>query len=90
MNDPIALIYAYRELSYHICGDEVALCLVCSTPARSSSLDSSPERGLCCVLGKTLYSHSVSLDPNVDDCTSKFDGGRLRWTRMLSREGGGG
>ena len=41
--------------------------------SRSSGPGSSPGRGHCVVfLGKTLYSHSVSLHPDVQMGTSKY------------------
>ena len=46
-----------------------------------SVLNSSPDRAVWVrVLGKTLYSHSVSLDLNVETCTNNSTMG----------EGGGG
>ena len=47
---------------------------------------SSPGRGHCVVfLGKTLYSHSASLHPDVQMGTSKCAGVTLRWTSISSR-----
>ena len=44
--------------------------------SRSGGASSSPGRGHCVVfLGKTLYSHSVSLHPGVQMGTSKCAGG---------------
>ena len=52
----------------------------------SSDWGSSPGRGHCDVfLGKTLYSHSVSLHPGVQMGTSKYAGVTLRWTSFSSR-----
>ena len=57
----------------------------------SSSPGLSPGRGHCVVfLGKTLYSHNVSLltlHPGVQMSTSEFNAGvTLRWTSIQSRK----
>ena len=50
--------------------------MVSALYSRSGGLGSSPGRGHCVVfLGKTLYSHSVSLHPGVQMGTSKCAGG---------------
>ena len=47
--------------------------MVSTLDSRSGGLGSSPGRGHCVVfLGKTLYSHSVSLHPGVQMGTSKY------------------
>ena len=49
--------------------------LVCSTLDRPCGPGSSPGRGHCVVFfGKTLYSHSASLQPGVQMGTSKCAG----------------
>ena len=50
---------------------------------------SSPGWGHCVVfLGKTLYSHIVSLHPGVEMGTSEFNAGvTLQWTSIPSRGG---
>ena len=50
--------------------------MVSALNSRSSGPASSPGWGHCVVfLGKTLYSHSVSLHPGVQMGTSKYAGG---------------
>ena len=46
-----------------------------------SSLGSSPDQGHCAVfLGKTLYSHSASLNPGILMGTGEFNaGGKLAY-----------
>ena len=53
--------------------------MVSALDSGSSGPGSSPGRGHCVVfLGKTLYSHSVSLHPGVQMGTSKYTGVTLR------------
>ena len=53
------------ESCYHFIGRRVGL-MVSALDSGASGLGSSPGRGKCIVfLGKTLYSHSVSLHPGV-------------------------
>ena len=47
--------------------------MVSALDSRSSGPGLSPGRGHCVVfLGKTLYSHSASIHPDVQMCTSKY------------------
>ena len=49
---------------------------VSALDSKLGGLGSSPGQGHCVVfLGKTLYSHSASLHPGVQMCTSKCAGG---------------
>ena len=59
--------------------------MVSALDSTSSGPDSTPSRGYCVVfLGKTLYSHSASLQPGVQmgTCNGKFG--------LASHPGGGG
>jgi len=50
--------------------------MVSALASESSDLDLSPGQGHCVVfLGKTLYSHSASLHPDIQVCTTKFNAG---------------
>ena len=50
--------------------------MVSALDSGSSGPGLNPGRGHCVVfLGKTLYSHSASLHPGVQMCTSEYAGG---------------
>ena len=63
--------------------------MVIALDSRASGLGLSPCRGHCVVfLGKTLYSHSVSLHPLYQWVpVNLILGLTLQWTRILSRRG---